>query len=104
MRTALARSSAGDAAIELLQLLELRPDAFNDLQGVLPKPHDDDTANNLPLSIKVSDAPSDIRPQSNQSKIFHKNRGPIFVDPYHNAFNIRDLLDVTPTPDHILKA
>ncbi|GBC78534.1 hypothetical protein HRbin08_02030 [bacterium HR08] len=90
----------GEGALDLGQA---RLHALDDLQRVLPIPHDHDAADGLPLSIQLGDAATNVRSQSDRAQMFHQDGRPrLRIDPHDDVLDVLEGSDVTATAHHVL--
>ena len=86
-----------------LDLLDFGLHPIDDVQGVLPLPHDHDPGDHLPFPVQVGDPPPDIRPQGHLPDVLDPDRGAAFAGGQDDFFKILQGLGIAPAPDGVLR-
>ena len=84
-----------------LQLLELRLDALDHVQGVLARAHHDDAADHVSLAVEVRHAPPQLGTERDRRHVLHEHRGPA-LRAEHEGLEVLDALHVAAAADHVL--
>ena len=82
-------------------LLDLLFNPLDDIVGVNAETDHHDSAHHFSGPIQFSRTAADVRSQNDLADIFHQDRGAPLIRADDNVFDIGDVLDVPPAPDHV---
>src|SRR4029077_12486423 len=88
----------------MLDLLKPGLDTLDDLQGVLNKTHDDDSANRLPLAVQFGDASPDVWSNPHLRDVTDTDGSASGTRSERHAFDIGQRGEVAPPANHVLAA
>ena len=86
-----------------LNILNSGLDPGNDIEGILPVAHNNNTGDRFPLAVKVRYTPTDVRTLDNLSDVFDADRGPGISCCKNDVFEILDGARIAASPNIILR-
>src|ERR1019366_188889 len=87
-----------------LDVMELLLNAIDQLESVLPLPHDHDPGYRLPGSVPVRDAAPDIRPERYVAHVGDANRNSALIFREHDLADVVSRLRISTAAHHVLGA